>query len=122
MCTVSMVSDHTMWPQPGIPVPPAWPPGFSRPNLPAPAPVRELSEADIARIVEALRAAREFDVRNGQEDCPSEDKVAWLESVIERLCDFMVEASKARDSNRVTEISKAVRLLSEIKTAMEPRP
>lgn len=90
MCAVSNIGDYgrKTWPTPGSPLTPGsyptMPPLDQKPWVPLPGqtfvppPYNGPTKDQFEEFLELLRAARKFDVKTGQADCPAESKTAWM--------------------------------------------
>lgn len=80
-----------MWPKPWpIPEPHIFPKIFPEPAPPAviplfPKPYNGPTREQFEEFLELIRAARKFDIKTGQKDCPAKDKTDWLIELAEHL-------------------------------------
>lgn len=82
MCVVSNIGDYgkSIWARPLYPdiKPSVWP-AEAKPPMTFVAPYAGPTKEQFEEFLELLRAARKFDKATGQADCPSAEKIDWMQ-------------------------------------------
>lgn len=121
MCVVSFVSDQfnpggIPWtqPKPQEVYPDVWP--QIEPLIPeTPSEPEDLDLKEILAFIKAIGIAREYDVANGEEDCPDPLKMKFIDQLITNLFKAIKEAADAGNTEDIEEMTNLIETLKTIK-------
>ena len=113
MCVVSAVGDEwnqrKSWPDKYINQPLIdWPDDF--PSIPDGA-----DPDQVQKLIEAFTAAREKDIEEGNEDCPDDSKLKFIDEIIENMKHKLGEAVLSEDDLEMDKIKSIIESLIHVK-------